>query len=257
MKKIILIMVCLLILSGCATKQLETPQDQVSNAVDALEGKVSDEQLQEVKDVQEKFNEMQESSEDETVQEEEQTPQEEPQAEAESSQLPSDVTLNENEYFFKVNDEVKVDGLTVKVSSIESGPLVKVMVGSTPIELIETKSDEIAEGLVISLQKFHFRLKDSPENYVVLKLTPFELNADEYLITEKESVTLNGTIITLNEARTDGAIYVKISNSRYSNEKVAAGKTETFDNIEVSPVKTFTKDNTRPNYAIVRLVLKS
>jgi hypothetical protein len=164
------------------------------------------------------------------------------------------LNLQDDEYFFQVGDSMTMGNSEVTILGIESGPQVNIEIEGIPLRLVETKSDEIANDVVVTLQKFNFRLKDSPENYVVLKVLPLELGLDEYLLTEKEEVSFTDNVFTLNEVRSDGSIYFDIEPSSYSNERITAGSTKEYEGLEISPIKTFTKDSTRDNYAIVKIV---
>jgi len=244
LSNIIMIFAVLLLVVGCI------PKPGSDSSFFNLPG-VPDDELEEkeqlAKEFEEKYGEF--GNDDIEVQMEVQI-----ETSKEKMALIESLNLQDDEYFFQVGDSMTMGNSEVTILGIESSPQVNIEIEGIPLRLVETKSDEIANGVVVTLQKFNFRLKDSPENYVVLKVLPLELGLDEYLLTEKEEVSFTDNVFTLNEVRSDGSIYFDIEPSSYSNERITAGSTKEYEGLEISPIKTFTKDSTRDNYAIVKIV---
>ena len=142
----------------------------------------------------------------------------------------------------------------VTVKTIATGPLVDVDVDGTTGRLVETKSEEVINGLVISIAEFKFKLKDSPENYVVLNIKLLELGENEHLLSKDETVSVGAKIVKMIEPRADGSVIVEVLPSYSGNERIVAGSSIIIDNLEISPVQSFTKDKTRKAYAIIKVV---
>lgn len=157
---------------------------------------------------------------------------------------------------FKLADKQSITYGENKVTakSIAAGPLVDVEVDGIMGRLVETKSEEVINGLVISVIEFKFRLKDSPENYVVLSIKPLELGEDEYLLFKDEQASVGDKKVKMIEPRSDGSVVIEVLPSYSGNERIIAGSSKVIDNLEISPVHSFTKDKTRKAYAIIKIV---
>lgn len=177
----------------------------------------------------------------------------EPEAE-ELSNLPAETPASLEDFKFTQGQSMAYGENKVLVKSIGAGPLVDVVVDGVAGRLIETKSEEVINGLIISIKEFKFKLKDSPENYAVLNIKPLELADDEYLMFKDDQVSVGGKKVRMVEPRADGSVIVEVMPSFSGNERIIAGSSKIIDNLEISPVKVFTKDRTRKAYAIIQVV---
>ncbi len=169
----------------------------------------------------------------------------------EEAETPAEVSSDE--FTLKPGETIVVDGVPVNLKSMTPELLAQLNVGGKDIRLLETRGREIESGLDMTLAQWVYKGKDNPENYVVLKIVPLVLGEHEYLLEKEEEVTIEGKTVRLLQAKSDGSIYVLVLPSLVSEQRVPPGETMTIEGIEITPVLTFTRDNSRLPYAIVKL----
>lgn len=245
MKKLVMVLAILVLVSGC----VETVKEAAEGAVDAV-GEVADKAI----DIGEEAVDGVVGIGEEAVEGVEEAVEEVKPAEEE----PVAEELGDNKYKMKSDTSYTIEGVEFVITDIDvSSSQFRVDVAGSQIVFVGTKEVEIASGLEMFVDTFkNYGLSD-PRTYVIMGIKKFVLGEDEYLVYRGSPIKLddvNKTSVSVSDTKVDTAGVRTVSiNVGSDSESIVEGRTARFDKFFVTNVRTFTKDPGK-KYAILKIV---
>lgn len=173
-------------------------------------------------------------------------------------QTPSQPTTPDNnpppatqtEYKLTRGDSVTVDGkkFTLVDFSIFATKLeINVNVDGQDWALYETGKPQIFNGLSITAVSI-----DRFQTYVILKIEPFNLGPDEYIVKYRQDYTIQGKVVQLFDVQDNNGALVKVDD--LENVLIVPGDTKQVGGLKITDVEYFYRDLTTERYAILKIV---
>lgn len=233
MKKLVIALSILILLSGCA-QQIEKPKTTpavLPPAAPVVEAPVVEEPVVEEPVVDEP----------------------KPVANETAAEL-----VGENMYKMKLNTKYKFNGVELEAMDIDSSSAqFRVEVNGNQILFVGTKEVEIAEGFEMFVDSFGSFGTGDPRTYVTMSVKPFKLGENEYLVRRGTPITLpdvNKTQLSVTGTKIDSAD-VRTVNVNLAGDVVdiVQGREAYLGKYIITNLKTFNKDK---SYALLKVVLK-
>ncbi len=155
------------------------------------------------------------------------------------------VTIETDQYYnFYEGDTQEILGHSITLNTIHINPQIDLTVDYTEASIIETKNEEIIEGLKISIQKINDVYRQ--EKYVTLKIEELNLGKKEYIINKGESITVGNREIVLEDSKVSGYIQVSVYNKGTligDTENIKRGESILINELTITNLKNYYKVN--------------
>ncbi|MBI4153745.1 hypothetical protein HY501_00255, partial [Candidatus Woesearchaeota archaeon] len=155
----------------------------------------------------------------------------------------------------KEGDVVEYNGHSIKMIDILVGQTLELLADGEKVLVHSTGASELVGGdvRVTYVNAFDY----NKDNAVNMRLEPFKLREDEYLLKKDESLEVDGYRLKLIDVRFDnkvgdGYIYIDTSEVVISTIRIPEGKTDKVGDATVTAVETFYQY--KP-YAILKIIV--
>lgn len=147
-------------------------------------------------------------------------------------------------YNFTQGETRDILGNKIIVNNIYQKAMVDLSVNGDRIQITNTKSEEIIDGLKMQIQVFHYNQKDPLDTYVTLKIEELELQDNEYLIKQNQRQTINNKDVILELSRGDGKITVSVYDKGTiigDTKSIQPGETAEIYGLKITNEKSYYK----------------
>mgnify|MGYP003967121335 FL=1 len=188
-----------------------------------------------------------EEVEEEIVEEEEEpepsVDEEEPEPSVDEEEIPvEDDGLPENQYKITYDGTITVEGMNIGINSMGSSAEVTLNIDGIDSILRETKTKEIYNNYYFSLQEYTYK-GSSDESFIIIEVTPFVLEEDQYLIQRSSTLNVLDKDITLDDSKSDGYIVITVCDEGTlfceEIETILKGDTEEIRGVNIKNVEHF------------------
>jgi len=180
----------------------------------------------------------------ETIEEEEEEPEVEEEETDEEEESDEEQVTSETEHKIRYSETITVNGMSITITEMGSSSDATLDVDGVELELHETRTKEIYTDYYFSMQKYDY-VGPTDDSYIILEITPFTLEENEYLLEKAHTLNLFDKDITLEESKSDGYIKVKVckeGTGQCNTERVKSGDTLEIREINIKNVENFWRD---------------
>ena len=179
----------------------------------------------------------------EEVEEEIVEEEEEPEPSVDEEEIPvEDDGLPENQYKITYDGTITVEGMNIGINSMGSSAEVTLNIDGIDSILRETKTKEIYNNYYFSLQEYTYK-GSSDESFIIIEVTPFVLEEDQYLIQRSSTLNVLDKDITLDDSKSDGYIVITVCDEGTlfceEIETILKGDTEEIRGVNIKNVEHF------------------
>ncbi|MBI2667981.1 hypothetical protein HYX17_04410 [Candidatus Woesearchaeota archaeon] len=162
----------------------------------------------------------------------------------------------EETFKMSVGDIVKFNKLEIKLLELNIGENLNAVfdVGGKKTTIFNTKNIDIVGDLSLYIDTIAGSGDDTSLNLVVKKYT---LDPDSYLVRFGDTLNIGGKSIYIRDimkGEKEEAILIDVGT--LLKERIQEGRSETYDNVEITNVKVFFKGSKLENYALLKIVTK-
>jgi hypothetical protein len=126
---------------------------------------------------------------------------------------------------------------------------VRLFVDGESVKILETKKEEIASDLEISVNVFDFK-----DDMVTFKIIPLELEENQFLVRKGTPLEYDGKEIAITDSKSTDHIVIKVNTAGESDDIsdiIYKGRSETVNGIKIKNVKNYYINT---NYAIIEIL---
>ena len=137
---------------------------------------------------------------------------------------------------------ITVEGMNIGINSMGSSAEVTLNIDGIDSILRETKTKEIYNNYYFSLQEYTYK-GSSDESFIIIEVTPFVLEEDQYLIQRSSTLNVLDKDITLDDSKSDGYIVITVCDEGTlfceEIETILKGDTEEIRGVNIKNVEHF------------------
>ena len=155
-------------------------------------------------------------------------------------------------YYEFTEDETQIIlGHKITILEIEQEPKITIRIDDISGNILETKNEELINGLKISINKLDF--SDIKNLKVTLKIEEFELEDNQYIITKNIKTTIENKDVVLTDSKSTGHINVIVYDKddlKSEDSSIASGESVELNGLLITNLDNYYKVT---QYALVMI----